>query len=67
MWRDALILKLLISGIKDIFFGLCTSCIRSERFLSQSFNAITGVKLGDLLSLNRFNLYVNNFPDIFEK
>ena len=55
IWRDALMLKLLRTGIRGKFFGVienmyqgCEACIKS------------------VMSPNLFNLYINDLPSIFE-
>ena len=73
VWRDALLLKLLRIGIKGKFFGVienmyqgCESCIKTDEMLSKFFKCETGVRQGDVLSPNLFNIYLNDLPDIFK-
>ena len=73
VWREALMLKLLRTGIRGNFFGIienmyqgCKSCIKANGLLSKVFECETGVRQGDVLSPNLFNLYINDLPDIFE-
>ena len=72
VWREALMFKLLQSGIRGNFFGVIDSmykqtesCIKSNGALSSLFNCETGVRQGDPLSPNLFNLYINDLPDIY--
>ena len=73
VWRDALMMKLMRSGIKGNFFGVienmyqgCKSCIKGNGVLSDVFPCDTGVRQGDVMSPNLFNLYINDLPDLFE-
>ena len=73
VWREALMLKLLRTGIRGNFFGIienmyhgCKSCIKTNGLLSRVFECETGVRQGDVLSPNLFNLYINDLPDLFE-
>ena len=72
VWRKALMLKLLRTGINGRFFGVvrhmyqdCESCIRLGGLLSDKFKCETGVRQGDVMSPNLFNLYINDIPDMF--
>ena len=72
VWQEALMLKLLRIGVKGKFFGViqdmyngCKSCIKCDGTLSNFFECETGVRQGDVLSPNLFNIYINDLPDIF--
>ena len=44
----------------------CESCIKTDGVLSKLFQCETGVRQGDVLSPNLFNIYINDLPDIFK-
>ena len=74
VWREALMLKLLRKGIGGNFWGVISnmlldneSYIKSDGFLSESFSCETGVRQGDVLSPNLFNLFLNDLPQIFDE
>ena len=72
VWRNALLLKLLKIGIRGNFFEVIAnmytggeSYIKADGSLSQGFKCETGVRQGDVLSPNLFNIFINDLPDIF--
>ena len=72
VWQEALMLKLLKLGIRGNFFGTiramyedCNACIKNDGLLSKTFSIQSGVKQGDVLSPNLFNMYINDLPMIF--
>ena len=73
VWQEALMLKLLRLGIRGNFFGTiramyvdCKACIKNDGFLSDTFSCLSGVKQGDVMSPNLFNIYINDLPSIFD-
>lgn len=73
VWQEALMFKLLKLGIRGSFFGIirsmyddCRSCIKNGGLLSKTFSCLSGVRQGDVMSPNLFNIYINDLPAIFE-
>ena len=42
----------------------CKSCIQNGGLLSNTFSCLSGVRQGDVMSQNLFNIYINDLPSI---
>ena len=72
VWRRSLMLKILKTGIQGNMFKLIEnmysggggglSSIKIDGHLSKNFECDTGVRQGDVLSPNLFNVFVNDLP-----
>ena len=69
VWQKALMLKLLRNGAKgkmfkiiDAMYDGCTAGVKNGNTITKIFDCKTGVRQGDVLSPNLFNLYVNDLP-----
>ena len=70
VWHKGLILKLLKNGIRGRFARLIQCiyqvnrmCVKTNGILSGYFNGYKGVRQGDVMSPNLFNIFVNDIPD----
>jgi hypothetical protein len=70
VWREALLCKLLQANIRGKLFNIIESmylhdqaCIKVGQQRTDFFPCNVGVKQGDVLSPNLFNLFINDLPD----
>jgi hypothetical protein len=70
VWREALLCKLLQANIRGKLFNIIENmyrcdqaCLKIGQQRSQFFPCNVGVKQGDVLSPNLFNLFINDLPD----
>ena len=70
VWRDALMLKLINYGIGGNFFLTVEdmyrngyALIKTKGLLSEAVPSEVGVRQGDILSPNLFNLFINDLPE----
>ena len=73
VWRNALFQKLLNSGIGGTFLKIIIDmykevsyCVKIDSSLSKKITSNIGVKQGCVLSPTLFNLYLSDFPNIFD-
>jgi len=73
VWRRALLLKTLEIGIRGSLFKLIENMysdgeasIKIYGCLSKTFSCDTGVRQGDVLSPNLFNVFINDLPKCFD-
>ena len=73
LWRDALYLKLLQSGVGSRFYRVIKnmyssvkSCIKLGQHITPFFETHGGVKQGDAMSPSLFNFYINDIPNLFD-
>ena len=69
-----LLYKLKNTGVGNKFYDIIKSmycnteiCVKSDNFRSEFFRSTLGVRQGDNLSPNLFNLYINDLPNYFDK
>ena len=72
VWRQALIYKLLVSGVSGNLLSILASmykdvnyCVKTDVGFTHPFSSNIGVKQGCVLSPTLFNLYVADLPEIF--
>ena len=72
IWRKALFYKLLQNGIGGNFLKIIQSmysdvyyCVKLQGRLTQTFTSCNGVKQGCVLSPLLFNIFLSDFPSIF--
>ena len=73
VWRNGLLCKLLNSGVGNRFDKIIKSmhhnvncCISTNAGLTDCFQTAQGVRQGDSLSPQLFNLYLNDIPSILD-
>ena len=72
--HEELFYKLRTIGISDLFYNVIKNmyrnielCVKANsNSLTDNFNSSVGVRQGDNLSPNLFNLFVNDLPNIFD-
>ena len=74
VWRNGLLYKLLNNGIQGDFYNMIRAmynnvlcCVKTSVGLTPHFSSLKGVRQGDVISPQLFNLYVNDVPLCFNR
>ena len=74
VWHLGLLYKLKLANVGTKFFTIIKSmyqqtevCVKVGNFRTEYFKSIIGVRQGDNLSPNLFNLYINDLPNYFDQ
>jgi hypothetical protein len=73
VWHQGLLYKLKAAGMGTTFYNIIQNmysktevCVKIDNYRTDFFNSKLGVKQGDNLSPNLFNLYANDLPSYFD-
>ena len=73
VWHQGLLYKLKAAGVGTKFYNIIQNmysktevCVKIDNYRTDFFKSKLGVKQGDNLSPNLFNLYVNDLPSYFD-